>query len=283
MAAVCQELFRLDHYLAKQAIQNLVRQRITRQTFFDSIWSKEHVESLHVSWKEDIDTEGRGGYFDEFGIVRDIMQNHLLQLFMFRCAKASPCLSISSRLSANHCLAPRPRCLTVLLLRHSAMEIGDGSSEAVAANKVDFLSQVEVLKMEDCVLGQFDTYLDDETVPEGSKCPTYAAVSLKVNTERWKGVPCLITAGKGLSERTCTVEATLKPGLPYKSVLLRIQPDPGLWLIGPNGSEEIPFMEVRNPNRTVFFFFKVFFCHFARTQPMASVFVAGAAGHHGCV
>ena len=91
-----------------------------------------------------------------------------------------------------------------------------------------------------------------ETVPEGSKCPTYAAVSLKVNTERWKGVPCLITAGKGLSERTCTVEATLKPGLPYKSVLLRIQPDPGLWLIGPNGSEEIPFMEVRNPNRTAF-------------------------------
>lgn len=77
------ELFRLDHYLAKQAIQNLVRQRITRGVFFDSIWSKKHVESLHVSWKEDIDTEGRGGYFDEFGIIRDIMQNHLLQLFMF--------------------------------------------------------------------------------------------------------------------------------------------------------------------------------------------------------
>ena len=210
------------------------------------------MESLHVSWKEDIDTEGRGGYFDEFGIIRDIMQNHLLQLFMFRCAKASPCLSLSSRPSAHHCLALRPRCLTVLL-RHSAMEIGDGSSEAVAANKVDFLSQVEVLKMEDCVLGQFDTYLDDETVPEGSKCPTYAAVSLKVNTERWKGVPCLITAGKGLSERTCTVEATLKPGLPYKSVLLRIQPDPGLWLIGPNGSEELPFMEVRHPNRNFHF------------------------------
>lgn len=79
----------LDHYLAKQCIQNLVRQRITRGTFFDSIWSKEHVESLHVSWKEDTDTEGRGGYFDEFGIIRDIMQNHLLQLFMFSVRRDS--------------------------------------------------------------------------------------------------------------------------------------------------------------------------------------------------
>ena len=116
-------------------------------------------------------------------------------------------------------------------------------------------------------------------MPEGSKCPTYAAVSLKVNTERWKGVPCLITAGKGLSERTCTVEATLKPGLPYKSVLLRIQPDPGLWLIGPNGSEEIPFMEVRHPNRN--FHFRSSFGSMDSTN--GSVVVAGAAGHHGCV
>ena len=55
--------------------------------------------------------------------------------------------------------------------------------------------------MEDCVLGQFEGYLADETVPEGSKCPTYAAVSLTVNNDRWKGVPMMITAGKGLSER----------------------------------------------------------------------------------
>ena len=56
------ELFRLDHYLAKQSIQNLVRQRIERGCFFQSIWNKEYIQSLHVSWKEDIDTEGRGGY-----------------------------------------------------------------------------------------------------------------------------------------------------------------------------------------------------------------------------
>lgn len=75
------------------------------------------------------------------------------------------------------------------------------SDAAIAANKVEFLRSIKSLKMEDCVLGQFEGYLADETVPEGSRCPTYAAVALTVNNSRWKGVPMIITAGKGLSER----------------------------------------------------------------------------------
>ena len=136
---------------------------------------------------------------------------------------------------------------------------GRSSDEAIAANKVDFLKAVDVIKMEDCVLGQFEGYLADETVPEGSKCPTYAAVSLAVNNDRWKGVPMMITAGKGLSERTCTVEATLKPGLGYKSLLFRIQPDPGLWLIGPDGSTEVPFMEALGDSTGVFDYERILF------------------------
>ena len=225
-----------------------------------------------------------------------------------------------------------------------------GSAEAVAANKVKLLESIKALgprleprgaptacshsnrsmltphgaglaplaAMDDAVLGQFEGYLADDTVPEGSVCPTYAAVSIAVDNERWAGVPMMITAGgfldkpgavhlglrcvgirstlswrwvlgfagKGLSERTCTVEVTqrpaavgfqlpirclirylqphpvlriatasgsqsaipfpqaaFKPGLPYKSLLLRVQPDPGLWLVGPKGSVELPFME----------------------------------------
>ena len=68
------ELFRLDHYLAKSCIQTLARQRLQRQVFFESIWNSEHIESIHVSWKEDIGTGGRGGYFDKFGIIRDIIR-----------------------------------------------------------------------------------------------------------------------------------------------------------------------------------------------------------------
>ena len=113
------------------------------------------MESLHVSWKEDIDTEGRGGYFDEFGIVRDIMQNHLLQVFMF--------------------IAIEPPA--------------DMTATGLTAAKVELLKAVETLGLEAGVfLGQFAAnkwtvggvehsepdYLDDETVPEGSKCPTFA-------------------------------------------------------------------------------------------------------------
>ena len=177
------------------------------------------------------------------------MQNHLLQVCSPRNVVAlfwDPFLTCG----LTHLLQ---------LFMFSAMEIGDGSDAAIAKNKVEFLAAIDVLKMDDTVLAQFTGYLEDETVPEGSKCPTYAAVSLNVNNDRWKGVPMMITAGKGLSERTCTVEATLKPGLPYKSVLLRIQPDPGLWLIGPDGSTEIPFMEALPDSTGVFDYERILF------------------------
>ena len=108
--------------------------------------------------------------------------------------------------------------------------------------------------MADVVLGQFQGYLDDETVPENSRCPTYAAVSLAVDNDQWRGVPMLITAGKGLSERTCTIEAEFKESadVPYTSLILRIQPNPGLWLVGPDGSKELPFMEALPDTTGVF-------------------------------
>jgi glucose-6-phosphate 1-dehydrogenase len=165
------ELFRLDHYLAKQSIQNFNRQRVQRGCFFNSVWDNRCIQSLHVSWKEDIDTEGRGGYFDEFGIIRDIVQNHLLQLLMVACMDPP----------------------------------ADPTAEAVAQAKVAFLRCVSTVQMSDVVLGQFEGYLQDKTVPEGSRCPTYAAISFTVDNDRWRGVPIMITAGKGLSERTCTV------------------------------------------------------------------------------
>ena len=149
----------------------------------------------------------------------------------------------------------------------TVMELPSGGAEDIAEKKVNLLKCISELKMDDTVLGQFEGYLADDTVPEGSVCPcdnaatptaespptpplsplcchqtfyrctchniamgiigrTYAAVSIAVDNERWAGVPMMITAGKGLSERTCTMEATFKPGLPYTSLLLRIQPNP---------------------------------------------------------
>jgi glucose-6-phosphate 1-dehydrogenase len=216
------EIFRVDHYLAKRCIQNLVQQRISRGVFFDEIWNNEHIASLHVSWKEDIDTGGRGGYFDQSGIIRDIMQNHLLQLFTF---------------------------LT--------MEPSHSDTDALA-NKIDLLKAVGSIKMDDTFLGQFDGYLQDETVPNDSRCPTYAAARLTVDNQRWRGGPMLITAGKGLSVRNCTVEAKLKPGGAYDSILLRVQPEPGLWLRGPNGTMELPFMDAV-PDTDIFDYERILF------------------------
>ncbi len=205
------EIFRVDHYLAKSCIQNLVMQRISRGVYFGDIWSNKHIESLHVSWKEDIGTGGRGGYFDQSGIIRDIMQNHLLQLLTF-----------------------------------ATMEPGQ-SADAVVANKIDLLKAIGSASMDDAFLGQFDGYLNDDTVPEGSRCPTYAAVRLAVDNPRWQGVPMLITAGKGLSVRNCTVEARLKPHSAFDSIILCVQPEPGLWLKGPGGNIKLPFMDGMSP------------------------------------
>ena len=74
------QIYRIDHYLGKEMVQNLLVLRFSN-LFLEPLWSKEHIKSIIITFKENIGTQGRGGYFDEFGIIRDVMQNHLLQIF----------------------------------------------------------------------------------------------------------------------------------------------------------------------------------------------------------
>lgn len=211
------ELYRIDHYLGKEVVLNLRTLRFANQ-LFEPIWNKNHIKSIEITFKEDLGTGGRGGYFDKFGIIRDIMQNHLLQVFMF--------------------LGMEPP--------------SSNSAEDVVAAKVDLLKAVETLTLEKGVfLGQFGPnswkmqgeehiepgYLDDQTVPEGSRCPTFAALVLRVNNERWQGVPFLMKAGKGLDERMAEVRITFKEQ-GYNALMgsnggnqlvMRIQPDEALY------------------------------------------------------
>mmetsp|Transcript_11227 Transcript_11227/g.21160 ORF Transcript_11227/g.21160 Transcript_11227/m.21160 type:complete len:706 (-) Transcript_11227:141-2258(-) len=212
------ELYRIDHYLGKEIVLNLMTLRFANQ-IFEPLWNNKHIESVEITFKEDLGTEGRGGYFDGFGIIRDIMQNHLLQVFMF--------------------LGIEPPV--------------DMGAAGITAAKVNFLKAVETLTLEKGVfLGQFGAnswnvagvqhsesgYLDDETVPKGSKCPTFAAIVLRINNARWAGVPFLMKAGKGLDERMSEVRVNFKPQ-PFNSVLqaspegnqlvMRIQPDEALY------------------------------------------------------
>mmetsp|Transcript_54045 Transcript_54045/g.167731 ORF Transcript_54045/g.167731 Transcript_54045/m.167731 type:complete len:699 (-) Transcript_54045:321-2417(-) len=209
-------IFRIDHYLGKEVVLNLTTIRFGNQ-LFEAVWNRRHIASVQIVFKEDLGTGGRGGYFDKFGIVRDIMQNHLLQILLWIAMEP-------------------PEKLT---------------REHVAEEKVKLLKAVRELSMKDCFIGQFagntwnfngqlheePGYLDDKTVPPGSKCPTYAAVVLNIDNERWRGVPFLMRAGKGLDERMAEVRITFKeqpfnklvPG-GANELVMRIQPEEAIYL-----------------------------------------------------
>ena len=114
------ELFRIDHYLGKEMVQNLMVLRFAN-SFLSPLWNRQHIASVVITFKEPIDVEGRGGYFDEFGIVRDVMQNHLLQ--MMSLVAMEPPVSLSA--------------------------------EDVRDEKTKVLRAVRPLRIEDVVLGQY--------------------------------------------------------------------------------------------------------------------------------
>ena len=207
------QLFRIDHYLGKEVILNLPALRWANACF-EPMWSRHNIESVLITFKENIGTDGRGGYFDNVGIIRDIIQNHLLQAFMF--------------------LAMEPP--------------DDMSGPSIVAAKVELLRAVKTLHLRDAstFLGQYTAcagekgYLDDATVPAGSKCCTFAACRLSVDNERWRGVPFLLSAGKGLDERLCEFRIRFKPQ-PYNKrlmgadasneLVMRVQPDEALYMV----------------------------------------------------
>lgn len=172
------EIFRIDHYLGKEMVKNMLVLRFGN-SFFAAGWDRNHVDNVQITFKEPFGTEGRGGYFDEFGIVRDVMQNHLLQI------------------------------LTLLAMDRPI----SFSAEDIRDEKVRVLKAVPAIKPSDVIIGQYGKSLDgskpgykeDDTVPKESRCPTFASMVAYVNNERWAGVPFLLKAGKGKSAITRTL------------------------------------------------------------------------------
>ncbi len=211
-----EQTFRIDHYLGKEVIQNLLVLRFAN-IIFEPIWNHNYIRRVRIDWKEDLGLDGRGGYFDQYGIIRDVMQNHLLQIL------------------ALVAMEP-PRQL---------------DATCIAAEKVNMLRCVEPLELEDLVVGQFTAssqgensfpgYLDDPTVPDDSRTPTYAAARLSVKNTRWQGVPFLMTAGKGLEDRMTEIRIQFRE-LPANifcnagacplanELVIRVQPDESIYL-----------------------------------------------------
>ena len=188
---------------------------------FEPLWNNRHIESVEIVFKEDLGTDGRGGYFDGFGIIRDIMQNHLLQVFMYMAMEPPTAAGAEALIEAKVRLLKQ-----VSTLQYSASQV--------------FLGQFTASH----VKGKHEPgYLDDETVPKGSTCPTFASVVLEVQNERWAGVPFMMKAGKGLDERKAELRIRFKPQtynaimtprgsppLPGNELVMRIQPDESCYL-----------------------------------------------------
>jgi glucose-6-phosphate 1-dehydrogenase len=191
-------IYRIDHYLGKEPVQNVSYFRFAN-SFLEPVWNRNHVASVQITMAEDFGVQGRGAFYEEAGAVRDVVQNHLLQVL------------------AN--VAMEPPVST--------------DSEAVRDEKVKVLRAIPALRPENVVRGQFRGYRNEKGVAPDSRVETFAAVRLTVNNWRWHGVPFYIRAGKCLPVTATEVLVQFRqpPALyaaaapPPNHVRFRISPD----------------------------------------------------------
>ncbi|MBA0711723.1 hypothetical protein Golax_010874, partial [Gossypium laxum] len=213
------QIFRIDHYLGKELVENLSVLRFAN-LIFEPLWTRQYIRNVQIIFSEDFGTEGRGGYFDNYGIIRDIMQNHLLQILALFAMETPVSLD----------------------------------AEDIRNEKVKVLRSMRPLRLEDVVIGQYKShskggvtypsYTDDKTVPKDSLTPTFAAAALFIDNARWDGVPFLMKAGKALHNKGAEIRVQFRhvPGNLYNrnfgtdldratnELVIRVQPDEAIFL-----------------------------------------------------
>lgn len=193
------QIYRIDHFLGKETVQNLLAFRFA-SGIFEPLWNKEHIEAITITVSEAIGIENRAAYYDQTGAVRDMIQNHCLEL-----------------------------------LAHITMERPDSLDEEAIRNR-----RVEALQsyyLKSFFLGQYEGYTDEPGVSPDSRTETFASISISVNNNRWKDIPIVITTGKRLKEKRN--EITIQFRTPSQklfhtslanAITFRIFPEPGITL-----------------------------------------------------
>ncbi|MEU4995504.1 glucose-6-phosphate dehydrogenase [Streptomyces sp. NPDC021622] len=211
------QVFRIDHYLGKETVQNILALRFANQ-MFEPIWNRSYVDHIQITMAEDIGIGGRAGYYDGIGAARDVIQNHLLQLMALTAME----------------------------------EPASFDADALVAEKAKVLGAVRLPKDlgESTVRGQYAAgwqggekavgYLQEDGIDPKSKTDTYAAIKLEVDNRRWAGVPFYLRTGKRLGRRVTEIAVVFQraPHSPFdhtateelgqNAIVIRVQPDEGI-------------------------------------------------------
>jgi glucose-6-phosphate 1-dehydrogenase len=164
------QVYRIDHYLGKETAQNILFFRFAN-AIFEPVWNRRYVDHVQVNVAETVDVEHRAAYYDQTGVLRDMVQNHLLQL------------------------------MTLVAMEPPA----SFDADAVRNEKVKVLRSVRPIDLNDTVLGQYEGYRENRDVAPHSRTPTYAALKLYIDNWRWKGVPFFLRSGKALAGKISEV------------------------------------------------------------------------------
>ncbi|MBU4464848.1 MAG: glucose-6-phosphate dehydrogenase [Actinobacteria bacterium] len=210
-------IFRIDHYLGKETVQNILALRFANE-LYEPIWNRNYVDHVQITMAEDIGVGGRAGYYDGIGAARDVIQNHLLQLL------ALTAMEEPITLDAQNLRAEKEKVLAAVTL---PADLGHATARGQYAGGWQGGEQVR-------------GFLEEDGMQPDSSTETYAAVKLEINTRRWSGVPFYLRTGKRLGRRVTEIAVVFKRApqhlfsrsqteeLGQNALVIRVQPDEGV-------------------------------------------------------